>query len=265
MEFNQFKNEILGRAKKARACKEEYKRAFESETLGDLMAVIKDNFRFAVLEKVIDGQMITENKKEFNKAGMFYNTNVLNGCLLADGCGSYKVMGTSEVVAFDGVELDVFGRSIVYAKDDVFVRGFENSQTFLFDSARGEFSGKADVEAHDYTELEAHNYVRIFAYGRSEVFCSDHCFVEANCFSRVEAMGDSSVSAFGSSSIKLSGSATAKLWGDSKAVVSGNGYFYTVNGNDYIMSGNAIYNDISNHRIRVSSNSNIEFSKGEKA
>ena len=46
MEFNDFKNEILRRAKEANACTNEYRRAYQSNDFGELMQVIKDNFNF---------------------------------------------------------------------------------------------------------------------------------------------------------------------------------------------------------------------------
>ena len=42
--FNEIKQEILRRAKKSRACKHEYGRAYAAKNLSELSQVIKDNF-----------------------------------------------------------------------------------------------------------------------------------------------------------------------------------------------------------------------------
>lgn len=42
--FETIKSEILRRAKEAHACTEQYSRAYKSENMAQLCAVIKDNF-----------------------------------------------------------------------------------------------------------------------------------------------------------------------------------------------------------------------------
>ena len=67
MGFNEFKNEIIRRAKEADACNGEYRRAYQAKNYRELMQVIKDNFGFAVRRKVIDPSLIETYKDQFTQ------------------------------------------------------------------------------------------------------------------------------------------------------------------------------------------------------
>ena len=57
-DFEDIKAEILNRAKAAKACTEQYSRAYKSETLQELCSVIKDNFNWWVNNKVITSDLL---------------------------------------------------------------------------------------------------------------------------------------------------------------------------------------------------------------
>ena len=63
--FEQFKNELLARAKAADACAGQYSRALHAETMDSLLAVVRDNFHWAVCNDVLTGEFIDEWKDEF--------------------------------------------------------------------------------------------------------------------------------------------------------------------------------------------------------
>lgn len=64
--FNELKKEILRRAHEARACRAEYVRAYNAETLDDLMQVVRDNFFWCCYNNVVDWALIDAYKEEFN-------------------------------------------------------------------------------------------------------------------------------------------------------------------------------------------------------
>ena len=103
--FNQFKEEILKRAKQADACKPEYARAYKSETFAELIQVIKDNFNFAVSGKVIEPNIIEEYKDEFNTNDVWCNVERSSGFVLA--------YGNATVEAYDNATVKAYGNAYV--------------------------------------------------------------------------------------------------------------------------------------------------------
>jgi hypothetical protein len=54
MNFKELKEDILSRAKQARACSDEYIRAYKAETKEELLQVITDNIAWCYKEKMLD-------------------------------------------------------------------------------------------------------------------------------------------------------------------------------------------------------------------
>jgi hypothetical protein len=81
--FESLKSEILRRAKKTQVCAPEYARAYRTETVSDLMRVIKDNFSFACKKRIIDSELIAQYGSEFSENEIYCNVSVEKGYLLA--------------------------------------------------------------------------------------------------------------------------------------------------------------------------------------
>lgn len=60
--FEEIKQEILERAHKANACKEQYGRAYKSKCIEELCEVIKDNFHWCCINSVLDGELMINLK-----------------------------------------------------------------------------------------------------------------------------------------------------------------------------------------------------------
>ena len=125
--FNQFKEEILKRAKQADACKPEYARAYKSETFAELIQVIKDNFNFAVSGKVIEPNIIEEYKDEFNTNDVWCNVERSSGFVLA--------YGNATVEAYDNATVEAYGNATVEAYDNAYVSSFYVVECKLSDNA----------------------------------------------------------------------------------------------------------------------------------
>ena len=94
--FIDFKEEILKRAKEVKACKEQYGRAYKSESFPELMEVIKDNFSFACSRKVIEPSIIEKYKEEFNENGIWCNVdNCTSGFLLVSNAQISNISGNT--------------------------------------------------------------------------------------------------------------------------------------------------------------------------
>jgi hypothetical protein len=137
MEFNEFKNEILKRAKEAGARTDEYKRACRSNDYKELMQVIKDNFHFAVEKKVIDPSLIESCKDKFNEHLIYCNVDVDHGFLLASDNATVKAWGNATVIAWGNATVRawgnatvrVWGDATVIASGDATVKAWDNAYT----------------------------------------------------------------------------------------------------------------------------------------
>ena len=83
--FTEIKEEILRRAKKSKACVEQYIRALESQTLAELAQVIKDNFTWCCNNKVLDVKIIEKYKTEFASVEIYANESISSGYVVIDG------------------------------------------------------------------------------------------------------------------------------------------------------------------------------------
>ena len=130
--FEQFKNELLARAKAADACAEQYSRALHAETMDSLLAVVRDNFRWAVRNDVLTGEFINKWKDEFAAGNIWHNCNVENGYLLATE-GRFEARGNSSVVAYNNSSVVARGNSSVEAYGNSSVEAWGNSYTASYD------------------------------------------------------------------------------------------------------------------------------------
>ena len=172
--FEQFKNELLARAKAADACAEQYSRALHAETMDSLLAVVRDNFRWAVRNDVLTGEFINKWKDEFAAGNIWHNCNVENGYLLATE-GRFEAYGNSSVVAYDNSSVEAWGNSSVVAW------------------------GNSSVVAYNNSSVEAWGNSSVVAYNNSSVVAYNNSSVVARGNSSVEAYGNSSVEAWGNS------------------------------------------------------------------
>ena len=113
MEFNDFKNEILRRAKEADACSGEYRRAYQSNGYSELMQVIKDNFGFAVRYNVIDPSLIETYKDQFNANQIYCNVDAGSGFLFASDNATVRAWGNATVEASDNATVEAWGNAYV--------------------------------------------------------------------------------------------------------------------------------------------------------
>ena len=180
--FEKFKEEILARAKAADACAEQYSRALHAETLDELLAVVRDNFLWAVNNDVIYGGFIDKWKDEFAAGRIWHNCDVEDGYLLATE-GRFVAWGNSFVAAWGNSSVAAWGNSSVVARDNSSVEAWGNSS----------------VAARDNSSVVAWDNSSVVAWGNSSVVARKNSSVEAWGNSSVVAWGNSSVAAWGNS------------------------------------------------------------------
>ena len=132
--FNEIKQEILRRAKKAGACKDEYSRAYAAETLSELSQVIKDNFYWVCDNGILTVDLIEQYKEDFAANDIYVNQNVKNGYLLchnatvkAYGNSIVEAYGNATVVACNYTTVEAYDRATVEAYGDAEVKAYDNA------------------------------------------------------------------------------------------------------------------------------------------
>ena len=163
--FEKFKEEILARAKAADACAEQYSRALHAETLDELLAVVRDNFRWAVYNDVIDGGFIDKWKDEFAAGRIWHNCDVEDGFLLATegrfearGNSSVVARGNSSVVAWDNSSVVARDNSSVVARGNSSVVARDNSSVVAWDNSSVVAWGNSYTTSYDVIECQLNEH-----------------------------------------------------------------------------------------------------------
>ena len=118
-DFEAIKAEILNRAKAAKACTEQYSRAYKSETLQELCSVIKDNFRWCFNNKVITSNLLMQYREDFAQNDIFINISVRSGFLLCVNA-TVKACGNATVKACDNATVKAWDNATVKAWDNAY-------------------------------------------------------------------------------------------------------------------------------------------------
>ena len=198
-DFEAIKAEILNRAKAAKACTEQYSRAYKSETLQELCSVIKDNFRWYFNNKVITSNLLMQYREDFAQNDIFINISVRSGFLLCDNatveawdnatveaCGNatVKAWGNATVKAWGNATVKAWGNATVEAWDNATVKAWGNATVEAcgnatvkaWGNATVEAWGNATVEAWDNATVKAWDNVTVEAWGNA--YCTSHCIIE---------------------------------------------------------------------------------------
>ena len=165
-DFEDIKAEILNRAKAAKACTEQYSRAYKSETLQELCSIIKDNFNWCFNNKVITSDLLMQYREDFAQNDIFINISVRSGFLLCDNatvdaCGNatVKACGNATVKACGNATVEACGNATVKAWGNATVKACGNATVKAWGSATVEASGSTTVEAWDNAYCTSHHII----------------------------------------------------------------------------------------------------------
>lgn len=120
--FKELKAEILRRAKESHARRGQYLRAYASESVAELLTVVKDNFDWAYLHKVIDVQLIEKYREVFAVNDIRANVDARSGYLLCDGSATVRASGNATVRAWGSATVEASGSATVRAYDSATVQ-----------------------------------------------------------------------------------------------------------------------------------------------
>ena len=161
--FEEIKQEILERAHKANACKEQYGRAYKSKCIEELCEVIKDNFHWCCINSVLDGELIDKFKDTFSENKIYHNVSVNTGYLYASG--------SATVEAYDSATVEAYGFATVKAYGSATVEAYGFATVKAYDSATVKASGSATVEAYGFATVEAYGFATVKASGSAYINC----------------------------------------------------------------------------------------------
>jgi len=120
--FTIFKDEIIKRSKDQGACVEQFRRAVASKNFSQLITVIKDNFNWACIHKIIDVELIDSIKDDARKCDLWVNETTKTGFLLvsnatveAGGNATVKAWGNATVEAGGNATVEAWGNATVEA------------------------------------------------------------------------------------------------------------------------------------------------------
>ena len=173
--FEQFKNELLARAKAVNACAEQYSRALHAETMDSLLAVVRDNFRWAVRNDVLIGEFIDKWKDEFAAGRIWHNRDVEDGFLLATE-GRFVAWGNSSVVAWDNSSVVARDNSSVVARGNSSVEAWDNSSVVAWDNSSVVAWDNSSVVAWGNSSVEARGNSSVEARDNSSVVARDNSY-----------------------------------------------------------------------------------------
>ena len=174
-DFEAIKAEILNRAKAAKACTEQYSRAYKSETLQELCSVIKDNFRWCFNNKVITSNLLMQYREDFAQNDIFINISVRSGFLLCDNA-TVKAWGNATVEACDNATVEAWGNATVEACDNATVKAWGNATVKACDNATVKAWGNATVKAWGNATVEACDNATVEAWDNA--YCTSHRIIE---------------------------------------------------------------------------------------
>lgn len=157
--FNEIKSEVLRRAKEAKACTEQYGRAYKAATMAELCEVIKDNFTWVCENEVLTGDFVERYREEFAAEEIFVNVDVRSGFLLACDSATVEAYGSATVLACGSATVEAYDSATVLACGSATVTAWGSATVEAYDSAT--------VEACDSATVRACNSATVRACGRA--------------------------------------------------------------------------------------------------
>ena len=128
--FEEIKQEILERAHKANACKEQYGRAYKSKCIEELCEVIKDNFHWCCINSVLDGELIDKFKDTFSENKIYHNVSVNTGYLYASGSATVEAYDSAYINCHSTIECVLLNKAIVRRWDTNTIQYASDKLTF---------------------------------------------------------------------------------------------------------------------------------------
>ena len=156
--FEELKQDLLDRAKKANACHGGYKMGLNAKNKADLLKAITDNW-FWVLKSsnMIDANYLEEQftEAELQEAGIYTRKeHVVRTDSFAYGSATVKAYGSATVKAYGSATVEAYGSATVEAYGSATVKAYGSATVKAYGSATVKAYGSATVEACGQSYVE---------------------------------------------------------------------------------------------------------------
>jgi len=177
MKFDELKNELLKRARKANACRIGYAMGLKSENNSDLLKAITENFNWVFCRKIVDAKFLEDNftDDELLSAGIYTaGAHDLKDKTFIFACGSATVeaYGSATVEACGSATVEAYGSATVEAYGSATVKAWDSATVKAWDSATVKAWDSATVKAYDSATVKAWDSATVKAYG--SVYVNDY-------------------------------------------------------------------------------------------
>ena len=129
--FEEIKEELLLRAKKAGACQIGYAMGLRSQCKADILKAITDNWSWVLrTARIVDAEYLEDNfdEEDLAEAGIYTQKyHEVTTTSFACGSATVKAYGSATVKAYGSATVEAYDSATVEAYDSATVKAYENS------------------------------------------------------------------------------------------------------------------------------------------
>jgi len=129
--FEEIKEELLLRAKKAGACQIGYAMGLRSQSKADILKAITDNWYWVLrTARIVDAEYLEDNfaEEDLAEAGIYTQKyHEVTTTSFACGSATVEAYGSATVEAYDSATVKAYDSATVKAYDSATVKAYENS------------------------------------------------------------------------------------------------------------------------------------------
>ena len=163
--FEEIKEELLLRAKKAGACQIGYAMGLRSQSKADILKAITDNWSWVLrTARIVDAEYLEDNfaEEDLAEAGIYTQKyHEVTTTSFACGSATVKACGSATVKAYDSATVKAYDSATVEACDSATVEAYGSATVKAY--------GSATVKAYDSATVKAYDSATVKAYDNSYV------------------------------------------------------------------------------------------------
>ena len=157
--FEEIKEELLLRAKKAGACQIGYAMGLRSQCKADILKAITDNWSWVLrTARIVDAEYLEDNfdEEDLAEAGIYTQKyHEVTTTSFACGSATVKAYGSATVEAYGSATVEAYDSATVEAYGSATVKAYGSATVKAYGSATVEAYGSATVEAYDSATVKA--------------------------------------------------------------------------------------------------------------
>ena len=156
--FEEIKEELLLRAKKAGACQIGYAMGLRSQCKADILKAITDNWSWVLrTARIVDAEYLEDNfdEEDLAEAGIYTQKyHEVTTTSFACGSATVEAYGSATVKAYGSATVEAYGSATVEACDSATVKAYGSATVKAYGSATVEAYDSATVKAYENSYVE---------------------------------------------------------------------------------------------------------------